>query len=331
MALYARLDRNSIEALARRFGIDHIAAFSIMHGGRENTSYCIESNSGRYVLTLWDQKSLKDVTNLASLLVYLTDERICTSKVVVPPKGPMVILHDEKPVMLKRYIDGDVTPNLTGKLLVQLGEEMARLHEIPAPSYLPQSFPYGRSHFPDVTNSSLGHAYIDWLSEKNSYLQKRIPQHLPMTLIHGDVFFDNVIVQGDQLMAIIDFEEACHYYRSFDLGMVIVGACRDRQGISFEKMGRFIRGYQKETTLPSIERESLKTFAVYAAVATSFWRFRQYHLLRPEPLLCDKHVEMQALADTISEYPDSLFAELFAEKTKTATSDDDTQQRNVIA
>jgi len=311
VALYAQLDRSAVEGLARRFGIDDITAFSVMDGGRENTSYCVETSSARYVLTLWDQKSLKQATNLANLLVYLTDRGIRSSRVVVPPKEPIVVLHDEKPVMLKRYVDGDVSANLTGNLLVQLGEEMARLHEIPAPSYLPQSFPYGRNHFPEVTNSKLGHTYIDWLSEKISYLQKSIPQHLPKALIHGDVFFDNVIVQGDQLMAIIDFEEACHYYRGFDLGMAIVGACRDRKGISFQKAGRFIRGYEKQTNISSKERETLKTFAVYAAVATSFWRFRQYHLRRPEPQLYDKHVEMQTLADTISAYPDSSFTELF--------------------
>ncbi len=320
MALHARLDRSAVEGLARRFGIGDITAFSVMEGGHENTSYCVETSSGRYVLTLSDQKSLRHVTNLAKLLVYLTDRGIRTSQVVVPPKDPIVVLHDEKPVMLKRYVDGDVTAEVTGNLLVQLGEEMARLHEIPAPSYVPQSFPYGRSYFPEVTNSNLGHTYVDWLSEKNSYLQKRIPQHLPMALIHGDVFFDNMIIQRDQLMAIIDFEEACHYYRCFDLGMVIVGACRDRKGISFEKAGRFIRAYQKEKTLQSLERKTLKTFAVYAAVATSFWRFRQYHLRRPEPRLYDEHVEMQTLADTISEYPDSCFTELFAEKTTAATS-----------
>jgi homoserine kinase type II len=142
-------------------------------------------------------------------------------------------------------------------------------------------------------------------------LQEQISQHLPMTLIHGDVFYDNLIVQGERLMAIIDFEEACHYYRSFDLGMVIVGTCRDRQGISFQKARQFLRGYQNDTTLESVERESLQAFAVYAAVATSFWRFRQYHLLRPDPQLYDKHVEMQTLADTISEYPASSFKELF--------------------
>jgi len=324
MALYDRLDRRALEGLARRFGIGDIRTFTVMDGGRENTSYCVETSSARYVLTLWDQKSLQQTTKLATLLVYLTDLGICTSRVVVPPNEPIVILHNGKPVMLKHYVDGDVTANLTANLLVQLGEEMARLHAIPAPSYLPQSFPYGRNHFAEVTDSNLGHPYIDWLSEKISYLHKRIPQHLPMALIHGDVFFDNVIVQDDQLMAIIDFEEACHYYRGFDLGMVIVGACRDRQGISFEQAGRLIRGYQKKTTLESIERETLKAFAVYAAVATSFWRFRQYHLRRPEPGFHEEHVEMQILADTISKYPDSRFTELFAEKTTVVTSRRDT-------
>jgi len=312
MALYARMDTSAVEGLTRRFGIGDITAFSVMDGGSENTNYCLETNSGKYVLTLCDQKSLKQATNLANLLIYLTDQGIRTSRVVVPPRERIVLMHDEKPVMMKRYVDGDVGSSLPGDLLVQLGEELARLHEIPAPSYVPQAFPYGRRHFHEVANSKLGHEYIDWLSEKINYLQKRIPQDLPKALIHGDVFFDNIIVQGDQLVAIIDFEEACHYYRSFDLGMVIVGTCRDRQGICFEKAGQFIRGYQKETSLQLIERETMQALSVYAAVATSFWRFRQYHLLRPEPQLYDKHVEMQALADTISEYPDSSFAELFA-------------------
>ena len=311
MALYARLDRAAVAGLARRFGIDDITVFSVMDGGRENSNYCLETSSGKYVLTLCDQKSLKQATNLANLLVYLTDRGIRTSRVVVPPKEPIVILHDEKPVMLKHHVDGDIATNLTGDLLVQLGEEMARLNEISAPSYLPESFPYGRSYFPEVIDSNLDHAFIDWLAEKNSYLQEQIPQNLPMTLIHGDVFFDNMIVKGGQLMAIIDFEEACHYYRSFDLGMVLIGACRNRQGISFRKARQFLRGYQNDMTLPSVERESLQAFAVYAAVATSFWRFKQYHLVRPDPRLYDEHVEMQTLADTISEYPESSFKELF--------------------
>ncbi len=162
MAHYARLDRSAAEGLARRFGIGDITAFSVMDGGNENTSYCVETSSARYVLTLWDQKSLQQATNLANLLVYLTDHGIRTSRVVVPPKEPIVLLHDEKPVMLKHYLDGDVTANLTGDLLVQLGEEIARLHDISAPSFLSKSFPYGRSYFSEVINSNLDHLFCLW-------------------------------------------------------------------------------------------------------------------------------------------------------------------------
>jgi len=258
MALYNCLDRSAVEDLTRRFGIGGITDISVIDGGAENTRYCVETSSGRYVLTICDQQSLKEVTDLANLLVYLTDHGIRTSRVVVPPKEPIVILHNEKPVILKHYIDGDDAADLTGNLLDQLAEEMARLHEISAPSYLPKSFPYGRSYFPEVIDSNLGHAYIDWLSEKNRYLQQRIPQHLPMALIHGDVFLDNMIVQGDQLMAIIDFEQACHYYRGFDLGMVIVGVCRDRKGISFEKAGRISGIITCEDPSPDSTTSTLK-------------------------------------------------------------------------
>ena len=118
MALYNCLERSAVEGLTRRFGIGDITDISVIDGGHENTSYCVETSSVRYVLTICDQQSLKEVTNLANLLIYLTDQGIRTSRVVVPPKEPIVLLHNEKPVMLKRYVDGDVTANLTGNLLI---------------------------------------------------------------------------------------------------------------------------------------------------------------------------------------------------------------------
>lgn len=314
MAHYAGLGSNAVEALARRYGIGKPTAFAVMDGGLENSSYCVETASGKYVLTIWDQKSLEQVTKLAKLLVYLTNSGICTSQVVAPPEQSLVMLHDDKPVMFKHYLEGAVRSDLSCKLLVQLGEEMARIHQLDAPAYVPHGFPYGRSHFHQLTESNIDHVFIAWLSEKERYLQDRIPQQLPMALIHGDLFFDNVIVQSGQLKAIIDFEEVSYYYRNFDVGMAIIGACRDQDGISLDKAASLVQGVQQQTPLCSIEQDSLKTFMVYAAVATAFWRFRQYHLYRPEPRNCDKHLEMQMLADRISDLPDAFFTELFTEK-----------------
>ncbi len=46
MAHYVRLDMTAVEGLARRFGIEDVIDFSVMDGGRENTSFCVETNSG---------------------------------------------------------------------------------------------------------------------------------------------------------------------------------------------------------------------------------------------------------------------------------------------
>jgi hypothetical protein len=59
MALYNCLDRSAVEGLTRRFGIGDITDISVIDGGHENTSYCVETSSGRYVLTICDQQSLK--------------------------------------------------------------------------------------------------------------------------------------------------------------------------------------------------------------------------------------------------------------------------------
>ena len=39
MAFHARLDMTAVEGLVRRFGIEDVAAFSVMDGGSENTNY----------------------------------------------------------------------------------------------------------------------------------------------------------------------------------------------------------------------------------------------------------------------------------------------------
>lgn len=142
------------------------------------------------------------------------------------------------------------------------------------------------------------------------------PTTCPQTVWKQESYFDSHYFDrtlGHEVSPIVSGSDGGVGF--FDLGMAIVGACREGSGIAFEKAKQLLLGYRKVITLRSIERETLKTFAVYAATATSFWRFRQYHLRRPEPRLYDQHVEMQSLADTISEYPDSCFMELFTEVT----------------
>jgi homoserine kinase type II len=102
-------------------------------------------------------------------------------------------------------------------------------------------------------------------------------------LIHGDIFWDNLIFKKGTLTAVLDFEETCHYFLLFDLGMAAVGCCSAEGRFQCRKRSPGCYGATKTAALlTDSEKAQFVPFLVYAATATAFWRFRQYNLRYPD-------------------------------------------------
>jgi len=131
-----------------------------------------------------------------------------------------------------------------------------------------------------------------------------LPQ-LPTGLVHGDIFFDNILFEGNDLTGIIDFEEACNYYKVFDLGMCIVGTCVENGSVSLDKAKSLLAGYESIRKLEDTERKVLPLFSEYGAIATSFWRFRHHFITNPHSQR-DNYLEMVAVANDIHQKSSSF-------------------------
>ncbi len=107
------------------------------------------------------------------------------------------------------------------------------------------------------------------------------------------------MVDGEK-PTIIDFEEACDYPFVFDLGMAIVGTCTDEGSVNLGKASALLQGYQQARVLSPQEKSVLQLFAEYGAIATSFWRYRQFNIRNPTPEKKDAHREMTDIADSIA-------------------------------
>ncbi|MEK6221018.1 MAG: phosphotransferase, partial [Chloroflexota bacterium] len=124
-----------------------------------------------------------------------------------------------------------------------------------------------------------------------------------------DLFYDNMLFQDDELVALIDFEEACAYYRIFDLGMAILGLCSEEGSLSLPKARSLVKGYQVGNQISQNEIEALQVFVEYAAVATSFWRYWKYNIHHPLPDKKDGHWETVQIADFVKAIPAHEFIE----------------------
>ena len=303
------LRHEDIEEISNYYGLS-ILDFQPMAGGASNSNYLLSTQDEQLIVTVFDDKSFAHVSRLERLLRYLAVNGFSTT-LIVPPDNERnpVMVYLNKPVLIKEYIPGDLCYSLERNMLIQVGGALGDLHQIPTPDFLPEEHAYGNQLFPSVVDENIDRVYEKWLSEQHEYLNRYLPIDLPQCLIHGDLFADNILFEGEELKAVIDFEEACQYYRVFDLGMGIVGMCTDHGKVDLAKARAFIGGYQQVQNLEAGEILNLQHFAVYAAVATSYWRYWKFNIHAPDPDKAHLHRQMVEVANEVESIAKDEFRE----------------------
>ncbi|MCP4541332.1 MAG: homoserine kinase, partial [Chloroflexi bacterium] len=276
-------------------------------GGAANSNYILRARQGDYVLTVFEEKTLAEASKLGQLLLLLQEHAYPSPRLLLSAKGNMTTTYKGKAVMIKVYIVGRVYQDLDEVMLRQVGAAMARLHQLPVPDFLPDGLLYGVPHLPSVMGRNIDPEYKAWVTGRFAYLDQRIPAGLPQSLIHSDVFYDNVLFVGKKFKAIIDFDDAVYYYKAFDLGMGMVGMCQERSTLALDKARALVEGYQQVRALEEREKQSLQLFAEYGATAISCWRFWKYHIHTPTAPKAHKHWQMVRLAREIGAIPEAKF------------------------
>lgn len=308
MVAYVNLSKEEIQEIVKEFGI-HAQDFSCLDGGSTNSNFLVGSKEGKFVLSISNEKNVDEISNLVNLLLALEIEQFPTARLIPNSDGRYITDYIGKPAIMETYIEGEIPKVITQNMAKQIGAAIGKLHQIDYQGNLPTTFAYGIECFNDVTESRSINDYVNWLKNQTEHIYANMSQGLPVSSIHGDIFNDNTIFQGEKLAAIIDFEEACHYFKVFDLGMCIIGTCVNDGNLNLEKIKSLIEGYQSVEKLESSELDQLKLFAEYASTATSFWRYRQYNIRYPDMSKLDKHQEMVSIAESVKAIPNDAFLE----------------------
>ncbi len=315
MATYTRLNKHEVQKLADNYQLQ-ITEFSPLNGGNGNSSYLIKAGQDLYVLTVCDDKAVDEVFKMGQLLLLLEAHNVPCNRLICPYNSEILTTYSsslgEKAVMLKDYIEGQVVEVLHTQMIFEVGKQAAKLNQIAPPDYLPINHPYGRHLFPQVIELNIDLEYALWMAQEIDYLEQHLADELPRGLIHGDLFFDNLLFDDKsgklEFKAIIDFEEACHYFSVFELGMAAIGSCVDKDTcVNLDKVRALVAGYQQVRPLDSLEKQSLQLFVRYGAVATSYWRFNKYNVEEPDIDKAGHHWQMVQLAKSVSDIPAKLF------------------------
>lgn len=129
MAHYATLDQVDLPAVAQQYGISKLS-LSPLTGGAANSSFHLTGDTGDFVLTILDNHDLPSAQRLATHTQALFQLGVPTTEVVPAADGALIMNLADRPVMLKRWIEGEVREPLPLDLLPEAGRILACLHTL---------------------------------------------------------------------------------------------------------------------------------------------------------------------------------------------------------
>ena len=279
MSVYTQLSLADIQLFATQYGLNMVA-YQAIQSGIENSNYFVQTDTGQeYVLTLFEELDAQEAAFLAPLLQHLQQEGVLVAAPLVANNGQSLLTLNNKPAQLAPRIVGEHPLQVTPLQAQAMGEQLAKLHLTLKKYALKRTNAHGAAWWQkEAAKARSGMNNIEQLildTVLNDF-EETIEDFddLPKGLIHGDLFRDNTLFEGDKLSAMLDFSEASKDYWLLDIAITANDFCSDWPNVALNKplFDAFISAYSQVRPLTEDEQEVLPTFLAMAA--TRFWLSR---------------------------------------------------------
>ncbi len=290
MSVYTELSSSDINAILAHYNIGTLTSFEGIAAGIENSNFFINTeghaDAGRFVLTIFERLNATELPWFMRLMRHLAHNELPCPDVMQREDGSLLFEVHGKQGCIVSCLKGKTLDELNQVQLHSSGESLARLHlagsdfdehrdNPTGPNWLSEKIGEVLEKTNSVYGAEAGRLLISELDFQNSCAW----DSLPRGVIHGDLFVDNILFEGEKASGIIDFYYAHTAPYAMDIAItlnaqaVLLGDCDQ------DRIGAFMAGYESLRPLQEDEREALPLLLRLGALR--FWVSRLFDALFP--------------------------------------------------
>jgi homoserine kinase type II len=298
MAVFTPLSHAEASAFLTQFALGEVVDLQGIPSGIENTNYFLTTERGRFVLTLFERLTFKQLPFYLELMRHLARRQLPVPEPQENRAGSLLSELKGKPAAIVTRLAGKAVRAPTVQQCALAGEVLARMHVAGRdfPVFQPhlrgigwwkETVPRLERFLPEDTFHTLAEEVIF----QDSFFRSARFEKLPAGPIHADLFRDNVLIEttaaGERIGGLIDFYFAGCSIWLFDLAVTMNDWCIDPATGAFEpaRAQAMLDAYHAARPLTDDEHMCWRT--VLRAAALRFWisRLDDYHRPRPAELL----------------------------------------------
>lgn len=296
MAVFTQVDEADAEPFIRRFGLGPLRALTPIAEGVENTNYRLDTDQGRFVLTLFEGRTDEAALPFClGLTARAADAGLPCARPLRDSAGQSIGRLNDRPAAILEWLPGAWrdAPSLADQSAA--GVLLARLHlagsGFPLARPDPVGSPARRELFTrcqsraTAADQPLLHRMSPWVEDRDfdSF------RSLPVGPIHADYFPDNVLFDGAAPSGLIDFYFACTDVLAYDLAIALSAWGFDAEGVALPAaIAAFRSGYESVRPLSPAEHAALPQLGAIATVRFTLTRLHDRLFHDPQALVTPK-------------------------------------------
>lgn len=318
MAVYTHVPAEEIDAFLTRYDAGRLVSAKGIAEGVENSNYLLETTGAdgeghRYILTLYEKRvDEDDLPFFMDLLDHLGARGCLVPRFIVDRDGRRLQQLGGRPACLIEFLTGISVTEPTPAQARAAGAALGELHRAA------RDFSGERRNALDIVGwreladrcggdlDAIAPGLARRVADELAFLEAQWPANLPRSVIHADLFPDNVLMLGDQVTGVIDFYFSCTDIRAYDLAVTHSAWCFSHDGGAWfgDRAAALGAGYAATHGLDYEERQAFPILCRGAALR--FLLTRAYDWIntpadalvtRKDPLAYLRRLDFYAKAD----------------------------------
>lgn len=323
MAVYTRLGAEEMARIIAAFDVGTLVSAKGIAEGVSNSNWLIETqcleSTKRFILTMYETRvDVADLPFFLGLLDHLAAQDCPVPRTIHDSEGASYRHYDGKAIALIEFLPGVSVSEPTPGQAHAVGMALAQIHLAARDFSGERINGLGREEWAQLLGAcgAEGLAAIDPglapLAERElAVVRAHWPDHLPHSVIHADLFPDNVLMLDDRVTGLIDFYFACCDVTAYDVAVTHAAWCFSADGTRFEPelSAALLAGYQAVRPLSDQERAALSLLGRAASLRFLATRAYDWTNTPADALVTPK--DPMAFARRLAFYADPCNAGIF--------------------
>jgi homoserine kinase type II len=329
MAVYTQLGAEALAEIIDAFDVGALISAKGIAEGVSNSNWLIETTGRdgaiapymgtRFILTMYEQRTnVAELPFFLGLLDHLAARDCPVPRTIHDRDNNPFRLHGDKAVALIEFLPGVSVSQPTPAQARAVGEALARVHLAAGDFSDSRANGFGLNDWKALANvcgpsglNAIAPDLAALVASELAMLASHWPQDLPRSVIHADLFPDNVLILGDTVTGLIDFYFACNDITAYDVAVTHAAWCFGDDGRLFDRgaSDALLAGYEMVRPLSDQERAKLPILARGAAIRFLLSRAYDWMNTPADALVTRK--DPMAFARRMEFYADPENASLF--------------------